>query len=143
MPFSSAKADWEKSIIAGATIAATASLRLCAEIGRPLSALASAIAGVIIILRKVCRLRIQLGDTVSPEQAGLSMQNSLRIDLPEKKVKTATKEQQTLHHGYRYSHDRLCGWSRPHCNGGRSGSAAAAVESIKMRVLLMSEPSRL
>src|SRR6266566_147353 len=52
-PPSSANAQWEKNMIAGAkTIAATPSLRRCAEIGRPLFAAASAILAVILCPRK-------------------------------------------------------------------------------------------
>jgi hypothetical protein len=60
-------------IVGARTIAATPSLRRCAEIGRPLFAAASAILGTISCPVKVCRLRIQLGEIVTLEQAGLTM----------------------------------------------------------------------
>ncbi|MFL5240300.1 MAG: hypothetical protein ACJ8EL_22445, partial [Rhizomicrobium sp.] len=74
-PPSSANADWEKNMIAGATIAATPSLRRCAEIGRPLFAVASAILAAIIISRKVCRFPIKSGDIVTSEQPGFTLQS--------------------------------------------------------------------
>ena len=60
-------------MIAGAkTIAATPSLRRCAEIGRPLFAAASAILAVILCPVSVW-LPIKFGDIVTLEQAGLTM----------------------------------------------------------------------
>jgi hypothetical protein len=59
-------------MIAGAkTIAATPSLRRCAEIGRPLFAAASAILAVILC--PVSDRPIKFGDIVTLEQAGLTM----------------------------------------------------------------------
>src|SRR5258707_11799791 len=72
-PLSSANARWEKNMIAGAkTIAATPSLRRCAEIGRPLFAAASAILAIILCPGSVS-LPIKFGDIVTLEQAGLTL----------------------------------------------------------------------
>src|SRR6266581_1931643 len=84
-PPSSANADWEKNMIAGAkTIAATPSLRRCAEIGRPLFAAPSAILAVILrpvsvsLSNKIRRHR-------NPGASGAHHVNSARVHLPEKR----------------------------------------------------------
>jgi hypothetical protein len=87
-------------MIAGAkTIAATPSLRRCAEIGRLLFAAADAILAVILFpvsgspSNKIRRHR-------NPGASGAHHVNSASIRLPEKKMNTATKEPQALQHGY-------------------------------------------
>src|SRR4029077_7090847 len=98
-PPSSANAQWEKNMIAGAkTIAATPSLRRCAEIGRPFFAAASAILAVIL-----CPVSVSPSNKIrrhpNPGASRAHHVNSARIHLPEKKVNTVTKEPQALQQG--------------------------------------------